>query len=70
MPIKVGDNVHLMRAVFDILATAWKEEPRDKQARVMAIAEGYAMVRFPRCMPFVESVKNLERWNPEQETDR
>ncbi len=28
--------------------------------RVMARAEGYAMVRFPGCMPFVVPVKEIE----------
>lgn len=32
----------------------------DKKARVMAVAEKYAMVRYPRCMPFVVSVEDLE----------
>jgi hypothetical protein len=27
--------------------------------KVMAVADGYAMVRRPRCMPFCISVKNL-----------
>lgn len=29
--------------------------------RVMALAEGYAMVRYPRCAPFVVPVKELTR---------
>lgn len=29
--------------------------------RVMALAEGYAMVRYPRCSPFVVSVRELTR---------
>lgn len=29
-------------------------------ARIMAIAEGYAMLRYPRCMPFVYSLKDLK----------
>ena len=28
---------------------------------VMAVADGYAMCRRPRCAPFVVSVKELER---------
>lgn len=28
-------------------------------ARVMATAEGYAMVRYPRCFPFVVPVREL-----------
>lgn len=30
-------------------------------ARVMAVAEGYAMVRYSRAMPFVEPIKELTR---------
>lgn len=29
--------------------------------RVMAVAEGYAMVRYPGCSPFIEPVKDLRR---------
>lgn len=29
-------------------------------ARVMAVAEGYAMLRYPHCAPFIASVKDLE----------
>lgn len=28
--------------------------------RVLCIAEGFAMVRHPGCMPFVESLNNIE----------
>ena len=28
--------------------------------RIMAIAEGYAMVRFPCCIPFIVSEKDLQ----------
>ena len=38
-------------------------------AKVMAVADGYAMLRRPGCIPFVESVKTLEKWktNPPKE---
>ena len=29
--------------------------------RVMAVAEGYAMVRYPRCIPFIEAVADLTK---------
>jgi len=38
----------------------WRRED-DRVARVMAVADGYAMVRFLACMPFVEAVKAIER---------
>ena len=31
-------------------------------AKVMAIADGYAMLRFKGCIPFVKSVNDLESW--------
>ena len=34
-------------------------EPDPRLVRVMAIAEGYAMVRRPRAMPYVVSLKEL-----------
>lgn len=61
MPIKVGDKVNVMREVWD--GIAWTDEPSDQQARIMSIAEGYAMLRFKGCMPFFVTVKDLERWN-------
>lgn len=30
-------------------------------ARVMAVAEGYAMLRYPHCIPFVVPLKSLAR---------
>lgn len=30
--------------------------------KVMAVADNYAMVRRPRCMPFVVSLSDIERW--------
>lgn len=35
--------------------------------RIMAIAEGYAMVRYPRAMPFIVALKELERYAPLRE---
>jgi len=32
-----------------------------QEARVMVVAEGYAMLRFKGCCPFVESVKDLPK---------
>lgn len=32
----------------------------ERAARVMAVADGYAMCRYPRCNPFVEPLKNLQ----------
>jgi hypothetical protein len=37
----------------------WANRISDMEVRVMARAEGYAMVRLPRCMPFVVSEKSL-----------
>lgn len=35
------------------------------EATVLAVSDGYAMVRSKVCAPFVESVKDLERWAKE-----
>ena len=40
----------------------WEYEKRRYDVRIMVIAEGYAMIRCKGCAPFVESVKNLEKW--------
>jgi hypothetical protein len=39
----------------------WENETVQFDVRVMAVAEGYAMVRRPRCMPFVCSIKDLHK---------
>ena len=31
-------------------------------AKVLTISDGYAMLRFKGAMPFIKSVKDLERW--------
>lgn len=41
-------------------------------AKVMVVSDGYAMMRRKGCMPFVESVKDLEKWAkspPENSTE-
>lgn len=32
------------------------------EAKVMCVVDGFAMLRRPHCMPFVESVNMLEKW--------
>ena len=40
------------------------------EARIMAIAEGYAMARRPRAMPFVIVLKDIgKKWQPAQLAD-
>ena len=39
---------------------AWMVKDSIGPIRVMAVAEGYAMVRRPRCSPFAVPVKQLE----------
>lgn len=36
--------------------------------RVMAVADGYAMLRYPHCAPFVEPVKSLRVATGDEET--
>ena len=37
----------------------WREEKVFRSVRVMAVAEGYAMVRRPGCMPYVCPLSDL-----------
>ena len=37
----------------------WTYRTTIEKVRVMSVAEGYAMVRFTGCAPFVTSTKNL-----------
>jgi len=37
----------------------WTYTTDQREVRVMCRSEGYAMVRLPRCMPFVCSEKDL-----------
>ena len=39
----------------------WRRNKDERVARIMAVADGYAMVRFLACYPFIESVKVIER---------
>jgi len=52
MDIKVGDKVTIKSHA------GYSTAP---DARVMAIAEGYAMVRYPRAMPCVYRLKELSK---------
>lgn len=45
---------------------SWDYETEQCEVRVMSRAEGYAMVRRPRCMPFVCSEKDLSPITPEE----
>ncbi len=58
-PIGKGDLVTVYRPVrFD--GEQWLCDCF--AAKVMGIVDGYAMLRRPRCVPFVESVSDLEKW--------
>jgi len=49
----VGDDVQISR------------HDHGRTGRIMALAEGYAMVRYKGCAPFIASVKELTRVVPE-----
>jgi hypothetical protein len=61
MKIKVGDMVRVRRTA--LVQDELVEQEAKERARVMAIAEGCAMVRYKRCMPFVLYMKDLQLWN-------
>ena len=52
--IKRGDKVTIMRLQADRTYL-----PHHGLAKVLAVADGYAMVRFPRAMPFVIHLNDL-----------
>lgn len=47
------------RRITDVENGKFVSRVEPRQVRVMARAEGYAMVRLPGCMPFVVSEKDL-----------
>lgn len=66
MEIKVGDHLFARR---EIITSRELMHPDDKdKARVMAIAEGYVMLHKKGCMPFIRSIKDLQRSNSENQS--
>lgn len=58
--IKIGPATHLaVITVVEMGNFVRKTDPRE--VRVMAVAEGYAMVRRKGCMPYVASTKEIEQ---------
>lgn len=59
MSLKVGQIVKVRRhKAFD--GKKWEYEYFE--AKVIGFVENYAAVRRPRAAPFLESIKNLEKW--------
>lgn len=52
--------IHVVRRPVRITDKGWEYETERFEVRVMAVAEGYAMVRRKGCMPYVAPVKELE----------
>jgi hypothetical protein len=48
------------RVDLEVVNGKWADRSTDVEVRVMARAEGYAMVRNKGCMPFVVSEKHLQ----------
>jgi hypothetical protein len=57
--MKRGDVVLIYRP-SKLVWTTWYYE--SFEATVMGIIDGYAMLRRKGCYPFLESVKQLEKW--------
>ena len=56
----IGKKVVLRRTVPDkIIGGKWINRIEEFEVIVMAIVDGYAMVKRPRCVPFVERAKDL-----------
>ena len=47
---------------FDKIAKEFVREKVRREVIVMAVADGYAMVRRPRCLPYVVQAKELVAW--------
>jgi hypothetical protein len=58
--MKVGDKV-IRSQTFPVRYEngKWVNETIEYEVRIMSIAEGYAMVRRKRCLPFACSVEEL-----------
>ena len=48
---------------YGLTAHGWTYKITEYEVTVMAIVDNYAMVRRPRCMPFVANIKNLRPIN-------
>ena len=61
--VRLGPAVHVARHIESVYGhkAEWVEELRD--VRVMAIAEGYAMVRRKGAIPYVCNVDELRKPN-------
>lgn len=61
--MKRGDKIIYNRPMPDAFRGGkWIYKNYKREAKVMAIADGYVMLRHPRCMPYIESLKDLEKW--------
>lgn len=63
--VRLGPAVHVARHLRSVYGhpCEWEDERRD--VRVMAVAEGYAMVRRPGAVPYVCHVQEIEQPNKE-----
>ncbi len=57
--MKCGPAIHNYKTTV-VVDGKWSEEIERRVVRVMAIAEGYAMVRQKGCIPYVAPLKELE----------
>ena len=59
----MGRKAILNRPNIVVRGGKFVEEREEMEVRIMAIAEGYAMVRRKGCLPFVCMEKELEEQN-------
>lgn len=67
--MKIGDEVHVKQSdgqVCDKRGWRYKYKWSDRKARIMAIEEGYAMLRFKNCMPFVKRLDAINQSNNQE----
>jgi len=61
--MKLGKAIH-NKPMIRALDGKWDHHIDSREVRIMAIAEGFAMVRRKGCMPYVCAVKELEQPTP------
>lgn len=63
--LKPGVKIAYDRSYPDSFNGKWIYKTMRREARIMAIVEGYAMLRAKGAMPYIESVKDLQKWRVE-----
>lgn len=68
--VRPGPATHIHIQPIRLTLGGWEYETQRRSVRVMAVAEGYAMVRLKGAMPYVCSIKEIEMPNTKDEPRR